>query len=243
MAFVTSGLGTIQITLDTKDIEAWLRVAPKQIPFATAYALTRTAGDIKKEETAVIKRVFDRPTRWAVNSLYTTMATKDRLQATVEFKDGAWRYMKPHIMGGGRNTKRFEDVLFGARYAVPGSGMTLDRYGNAPGGTIARIMSHLKAASDPQQNITGSKRSKAKRKNSRYFFRTTEDGMQQNIVYERKGRSISPVLVAVTAPKYRKRFPYFETAERVYGERILPNFAIAFQRAMGTSGYKGKWKP
>jgi hypothetical protein len=59
---------------------------------------------------------------------------------------------------------------------------------------------------------------------------------------ERKGREVKPVLVGVRVPRYRKRFPFYETAAAVVADRLAINFEVAFQRAMATSGYKGKWR-
>ena len=57
----------------------------RHIPFVTAFALTKTAQDIKGAEVAVIAEVFDRPTRFTLNALYVKPATKQTLTSAVLF--------------------------------------------------------------------------------------------------------------------------------------------------------------
>jgi hypothetical protein len=87
------------------------------------------------------------------------------------------------------------------------------------------------------QNATASRRSRRSRTSSAFFMLKNRD-----IVMERQGRTIKPVLVGIRAPRYRKRFPFHETAQRVIDDRLAVNFEIAFQRSLETSHYKGKWR-
>lgn len=102
--------GFFDVRADVTFITRQLGIAEKQIPFLTAYALTKTAQDIKDAEYKLIGQVFDRPTRFTLNSLFVRPATKSNLVASVEFKEGfgsvpAWRYLGPHVDGGGRQKK------------------------------------------------------------------------------------------------------------------------------------------
>ena len=63
------------------------RLEREQLPFAAAFALTKTAEEIKKQLQAEMREVFDRPTRYTINSLFLEAATKDRMQARVWIKD------------------------------------------------------------------------------------------------------------------------------------------------------------
>lgn len=211
------------------------------VPFVTAYALTKTAQDVRTEERKVMQDVFDRPTRFTLNSLFVKPATKHNLTAIVHFKEGfgsvpAWRYLGPQVEGGPRRHKSFERHLIRAgimrqdEFAVPGQGVRLDAYGNMRGGDISRILSQLAASPDAHQNIT--RRSKArvkKRGAARYLLlRGTRaaDG-----IYHRKGtREIMPVLIFVPQPQYAKRFPFFETAQQVSRQRFAPHFHEGWTR-------------
>lgn len=217
----------------------WLDdVQKKQLPFAFVLAMTKTAQDVKREEITTMKRVFDRPTPYALNALQVKPASKQNLIASVEFKEGggtpAKRFLNPQVHGGPRSQKSSEKrlaALYGATsFAMPARGLDLNKYGNVNGSVFVRILSQLKISSDPLQNATGSKRSKGKRKASAFFI-PKSGGM----VMERKGSMVRPVLVFTKAPNYTKRFPFYETGERVVAERFGVNFEIAFQRAMATA--------
>lgn len=231
--------GDFVIAFDKTNLDAFLRIAPDQVPFAMSFALNKTAQAVKAAEYEGMKAAFDRPTPYVLRSLQFppwAWATKRKLEATIGFKDGAWQYVKPHVIGGGRSLKRYEHRLFAGRYSSPGRGAKLDKYGNMPGSALTKITSQLGASSDPNQNATNSARSKAKRKASRYFFNA-----DQSVIYERKGKAITPVLVVTRAPTYKPRLDYHGIALTTYQQRLLPNFGIAWQQAMATSGFKGKW--
>lgn len=227
------------------DVSRWLDDAQRrQIPFATVYAMTLTARDVREAEISVMKRVFDRPTPYTLNALRVEPATKHTMIASVAFKEfggtPAKRFLNPQVHGGGRSQKAHERQLApymgSTMFTVPGAGATLNAFGNINGGVYTRILSHLKAG-DPFQHASGSRRSRGKRKASQ-FFGVRPGGKLKGGVYERKGRAIKPVLIFTRPPRYRKRFPFYETAQRVVAERFNVNFEVAFQRAMANSGYK-----
>jgi hypothetical protein len=145
-------------------------LAKRQVPYATAKALTKTAQDIKAEELREVQRTIDRPTPYAINSLRVDPATKNKLEATVRFKDKsdagkgnpAANFMLPQAEGGKRNIKRFESalqrigVLPQGMYIVPGEACPLDAYGNIPGSFIVQILSYFRAFGEQgyRANIT-----------------------------------------------------------------------------------------
>lgn len=128
----------------------------KQLPFATALAITRTAQIVQKDEIKEMRDVFDRPTPYTLRSTYMQPATKKKLRAEVGIKDEATeavppvKFLTPEIRGGGRRLKTFERALrsVGALpngyVAVPGTGAKLDAYGNISRGQIVQILSFFK---------------------------------------------------------------------------------------------------
>lgn len=54
-------------------------LARNKLPTAAAKALTFTAERVQLAEKAEMARVFDRPTRWTLNSIYKRSATATRL--------------------------------------------------------------------------------------------------------------------------------------------------------------------
>ncbi|MPS27573.1 MAG: hypothetical protein E2576_11070 [Alcaligenaceae bacterium] len=134
------------------------QAARQHLPFATARALTRVAGEIKVAERAEMARKFDRPTSYTLNSLYVRPATKQNLVARVWLKDDtskgtpATKYLLPQVEGGGRNGKRFERALQSRGvlpkdwYAIPGDAAQLDAFGNMAASQIRLLLSYFQAA-------------------------------------------------------------------------------------------------
>lgn len=222
------------------EVSRWLDDAQrKQVPFASVLAMTMTAKQVQQEEIGVMRRVFDRPTPYALNALKVKPATKATMLAKVEFREfgggtPAKRFLNPNVHGGARSQKSHEvqlaSLLRGYSYLVPARDVARNAYGNVKGGFFTRVLSQLKVSRDPMQNATDSKRSRAKRAKSAFFIPKTGD-----MVMERTGKGVKPVLIGVRVPQYRKRFPFYETASRIVKERIGINFEIAFQRAMATA--------
>lgn len=242
----------ISIKVDASDVRRAIReLAAEDAPFVTAYALTKTAQEIKQEEIKSMSSVFDRPTKFTLNALYVKSATKTDLTAEVYFKDGfgsipAWRYLGPQVEGGERKHKAHELRLIRAghmlpqEFAVPGKGVKLDAYGNMPGSLIERILSQVQAAeqlSGYSANATGKSLKRArKRKIGRYFvLRPGGAGPgNRNVapgIYFRAGaREIVPVIMFVKSPKYQKRFPFYETARAVADRRLMVYAREGFER-------------
>lgn len=242
--------------VETADVIAALgNLAKEDAPIVTAYALTKTAGDIKSAEIDSMKSVFDRPTRFTLNALRTKPATKRDLVAEVFFKDGfgsipAWRYLGPQVAGGARVHKAHEKRLIRAghmtaeEYAVPGAGAKLDASGNISGSTIERILSQLGAAEQfagYQANATNSRRSKAKQKKAGTYFvlRAGASGRSNRSVapgiYHRTGlKEMVPVIMFVKAPRYQKRFPFYETAGATFDKHLVARAREGWDRFVGS---------
>lgn len=217
-------------------------VYAKDMPFLCAYALTKTMQGVQLAEREVMGSVFDRPTPYTQRSLAVIPATKERLATQLHVREGggtpAWKFLDPEIEGGARRKKSFElrleraGILKPGEYVVPGAGIALDAYGNIRGGTIERILSQLGAAEQwagYQANMTTRSRKRALRKaGGRYFvLRGTKapDG-----VYFRSGGKIVPVLIFVPRPHYRPRYPYYSTAEKIFGRAFAANFHDGWRR-------------
>jgi hypothetical protein len=81
----------------SKKLDAY---AYKQLPFATATALTALGRIVQKAEQQAIGSVFDRPTPFTVNSVGVKPARKDIPTAEVFVKDIAAAYLAPYEFGG-----------------------------------------------------------------------------------------------------------------------------------------------
>lgn len=197
----------------------------RQLPFATVYALTKTAQDVQQAEYAAMRQAFDRPTPFTLASLYVSPATKLKPVASVQFKEGfgsvpAWRYLGPEIEGGRRVKKAHErrleaaGVLKADEYAVPGRSAKLDSYGNMRGSQIEQILSQTGAAGGSGYLANQTARSRRRNTTRARYFVMRDRGVPPGIYERGAGRTIVPVLVFVRQPRYAKRLPFRETAEQ-----------------------------
>lgn len=145
-----------------------------RLPKMMAMALTEAAKGVQAEVVKDMNKVFDRPTRWTLNSLYVKPATQSDQSASVWFEDDIAagngtppaKYILPEVKGGPRYLKRFESALRKAgvlpegMYAVPGEAAKIDAYGNMDRGQIIQILSYFKAfpAVGYRMNITQKKK-------------------------------------------------------------------------------------
>jgi hypothetical protein len=181
----------MRIKIDTKELietSKWLGNVAKQIPYATALALTRTAQKVQAREVGVMKVVFDRPTPFTLRSLYMTPAKKTNLEAEVGLKVPWLRkehYLTAQIHGNTRRNKGFERKL-GGLYLTPADEMKLDRYGNVPNSTLNRILSSLgRAETTAGYTANISARSALRGKARDFFFlKNARNGLLPG-VYER----------------------------------------------------------
>lgn len=249
----------LTITNNLERVAAKLGVLEKQATFATAVALTRTARDIQVAIRDEMQQVFDRPTRFTLNSLFLRPATKVKLEARVWVKDSERpsHYIKPEIEGGARPQKRFEEllrqrgILAPDERVVPGQGAKLDAFGNMGRGQIVQILSQLRAfnLSGSMQNATNSRRSRAKRAQVQYFYaikgRTMDFGrnkgraqhLQSGVYAKTADGRIVPVMLFVRSAVYQKRLPFFATGRRVFDRNFERHFETEYRKALATA----KW--
>ena len=223
------------------------RLERDQLPFAAAAALTGTAQEVKKALVGEMNSVFDRPTRWTLNSLFVDPATKGSMSARVWMKDKvpgsggtpATEWLAPEIYGGPRSEKRSETMLSGSnrlpagKFIMPGRGMKLDAYGNISRGAMNKILSGLGAQQDRYANSTDSRRSIGNLK--RYFI--IKKGNRPLGIAERTGKGKDGMRMVIAfgrRPQYSKRLDFFGVAEQVAKDRLPVQFELAMARALAT---------
>lgn len=242
----------------TEKLPAFLTdVAEKQVRFATAVALTRVASQAKRDLRDEMPRVFDRPTPYTLNSLFMKAATKKTLQAIVWLKDFAPKgnpaaeYLLPQIYGGPRKDKRSELLLRRAGILPPGRFITpaeftpIDAYGNIRKGFMTKVLSQLRAQTDPYQNETARSRARKKSRSGglSYFLPDTKRSGQARAIYERVdfafGSALRPVLAfARKRPTYEPRYRFIEIATKNTETRFRAEFDPALQQALATASQK-----
>jgi hypothetical protein len=235
--------GTVQAA-----INALTDLQRRQLPFASARAITKTAIQAKAELREEMARVFDRPTPFALNSLRIQSATKTRLEARVWLKDEwsvgskgtpATKYLAPEIFGGGRGQKSMERALHQAgilpsgMVCVPAINAELDAYGNLPPGQIVQMLSSLGVMQDIWARQT--RRSMRRHRTPSEFFVMTQRNHVPFGIYRRKGSVVKPFIHFVKAPRYQPRFEFFDVAQKVVDRDLARNFNESMRQALETA--------
>lgn len=244
MGYLSAG-SIVQITASSniRQFQTRLLNDVKQLRYASAVMLTKTAKDVQK---AIVDRMgvdFDRPTKYTLGSMTIKPAKKDDLEAIVKPRDvvgrgtPAEKYLTPQIFGTSRNRISSERKLDAAQYmlpgefAVPAKAAELDGNGNFKKGMWNRIPSEIKAAGEAKQTTRTRKKNKGVAKKS-YFVIDQHGSALKPGIYRRVGKRIEPVLIFVSSPRYAKRLRYFETADATFAARLLSNWNTAYDMAM-----------
>ncbi len=233
---------TLSVTSNMPEVlDRFDKVGTRQLPFALAVALTRTALDVRTAEVAKMRQVFDRPTPYTLGAFQVRPATKANLVAVVEQKQQAGRrdYLKREAIGGSRASTALERLLAvklpyaGVLTAIlPADNARLDQYGNWSNGQRNEVLAAVGAMRDSTSNRTA--RSLKRKKNPSKFFIPTS-GLPPAI-YERTGRGQLKVILAFTAvaPTYQPRFPFYQVAEDTAQAVFQSHLSAAFARAATT---------
>lgn len=234
----------IKVSHDLKKMTKNLnKLERKQIPFATSLALNKTAQKVKRAQRNEMQDVFDRPSRFTLNSVYIDSATKKNLAARVWLKDwslkggSADRFLGPQIHGGPRPLKTFEKllnrrgILPDGFYVVPGKRAKLDRYGNISRGLLGQILSYTNSQRDPLQNTKRGRRgTKAK-----FILFDARDGKPGGLWQIADNGGVYPVLIFVKNPKYNKRYNFDAVARQTHRIHFPKEFKFALRRALRTA--------
>lgn len=230
----------------------------RQIPFASARALTRTAQLVQAAEVHEISDVFRQPTPYTLSAVALRPATKESQSAYVWIKSDsakgtpAEKYLSAEIEGGSRSLKRFElalrsvGALPDSYYAVPGSGAKVDSYGNMDRGQIVQILAFFKAFPEAgyRANITTAGRqrlakgTKAKQ-GFAYFVGRPAGGKLPLGVWQRTsfahGSSIRPVLIFVPSVLYEPIFDFYFVASTIITRNMDKEFRSALADAVASA--------
>lgn len=243
----------ISVKSNIKQVQKeWTRLQKKQLPFATAVALTSTAwliagrrgkkGDLELD----LPKYIDRPRK--TNAFYAKKATKQSLTAEVRFKDSGRNpgtqvypasYYYAQVFGGPRRAKAHEKslrrmgILGSNEFTVPGTGMMLNKFGNLTGGTYSKILADVNATYTGGDDIGsgfGQRTTKAKKK--KYFYHPTKP---RGIWIRAGKRRAYPALMFIKQPQYKKRFPMQRLVDDAVDRRFTKEFRKAMAYALRTA--------
>ncbi len=115
------------------DLSNQLRTLRKQIPFATAQAMTVVVRKIEDAQKVAIQRNLDNPTPFTVKSVKSRGARKSDLKAKVFVMNTAAAYLEPFEIGGVHK-------LNGSALLNP-KDIKLNKYGNLPRNKLSSLKS------------------------------------------------------------------------------------------------------
>lgn len=208
----------IKIKADTKQVKRFLRnVQKKQIPFATARAITQTLIVAKKDVIRQLDKDIDRPTPFTRRAFRVDGANKKNLTGRLFAMRKQDEYLQWAIFGGVRTPK---GTAFALRPAKPGPGaIRLNRFGNIPKGQQARAQLAKGAFSATINGVAGIWMAPKKTKSGKI----------------RKGSRMRLLLAYERQAVYRPRYRFFERGQnsiRVNWPRI---FSRSFRSAIRTA--------
>ena len=236
------------LTIDSKEFVVSLGNINKNIHFAGVVALTRTAVIARKDVQKKMVQIFDRPTPYALNSIYVEPAKKEDTEPVAKLgfksldmesaKGKSW--VNPQMFGGPRVQKSFEKAISDGgveaagiqtgrfRFLVPTRIMKRDGYGNVPRSQLNKM----------KQDIVGAVKEgsiqKTKAPKVGYFVRYNKGG--RPMIFNREalakrhdqGAKQFPAMIFVAQPKYKPHFP----AGKIIEESVDANLEKEYAKAI-----------
>lgn len=245
-------MATISVQIEGMDqLKRKLDGIANQIPFATALALTRTAQLAKSAIEAEMSNVFDRPTRWTVQSLRLLPARKNSLTARVEMKNEAvksapaTKWLSPQVDSGGRPDKasernlRARSILKHGQQTAFGKSAKLDKYGNLTKGQITKALSGIGGFEELgySANATESSRSVAKGNRRQYFV--MRKGRSALGIARRTSKKNMYILIAfVRTPTYSRKLDFYGIGQKIINSELPKEMGKAIEHAIRTARSK-----
>lgn len=200
---------------DPKKIGRFLSdVQKKQLPFATALAITNTLYRAKEGVEQQLERDIDRPTPFTKRGFRVQKADKRNLTGRLFIMPIQRSYLEFQIFGGIRRPKGTALALPPAK-SMPGD-VRKDAYGNVPRSQRAKQLLAKGAISTKIGNVAGVWQPPKKTKTGKV----------------RKGSRMALKLAYVKQATYRPRFRFFERGQAEINKHFTSEFQKAFARAM-----------
>ncbi len=180
------------------DLSNQLRTLRKQIPFATAQAMTAVVRKIEDAQKVAMQRNLDNPTPFTVKSVKSRGARKSDLKAKVFVMNTAAAYLEPFETGGVHK-------LNGSALLNP-KDIKLNKYGNLPRNKLSSLKSKENTFIGDISGVNGvwQRRKSKKGKKGRKRLQRSPNGT-------RRDRKKQPM------PKLLIRFGYALPVEPVLG--------------------------
>lgn len=213
----------------------------KTIQLAVNRSLKDTAFQAQQEVKAEMRRVFDRPTPWALDTVRVDQSKKGTVAIGLTANRGnsadTWTnpaFAKPQVEGGERGIKRVERVLRSGGILPPGMSIApareawLDQYGNINGQELMQIIRSVGGLGE-RSRLMGFKRgTKRSRAQNRYFVQY-KAGRPYGI-FEVIGKgNIRAVIVFIKKPYYKRLLNFYQVVQNTFLSRFRKNFQERFR--------------
>jgi hypothetical protein len=235
---------SFQFKSNSKQVNAKLaQLVAREMPFATAVALTRTAQTLKEQNERDIPTIFRNPKPWTKGAFRVIPAKRNNPRAFVARKNkvtgtasnvppNRQEYLEVQQDGGGRNPRAFETAIRmrgkGAenfRYASPTRDTHLDQYGNMSRARIKTMLGEI-GKKGGKFFVPKSSHPLALRGGDGVFER-----MAKNKVKKR-------LHLFNTLPTYRPKFRFYKRMT-AYGKTAFPRiFRVELRNALRTSRFR-----
>ena len=226
----------MEIKVEVKGLDATLaRLGGlgKQVDYATAVALTKTAKVVQAYLPAELDKALDRPTPFTKRGVFITPARRDTLFAVVGIKDIQAKYLRWQFDGGTRAP--------GAKGLKLPSAVNLNEFGNIPKGVIKQLIGVARRETGLK------KRTATKIKVSQkveIFYGDPADvgghkfppGIYKRVNHGGGRHQLIPLIVFPrVAARYKKRFDFPSFAAKIVDREWPAQFDAAFKTALETA--------
>ncbi|MFH5923830.1 hypothetical protein [Roseomonas xinghualingensis] len=187
-------------------------LAQRQVPFATARALTSMAQTAAVANRRALPSVFDRPTPFTMNAFSVQPARKGKPIARVFAKPRQAEYLQMQETGGTRTPELSKQGGTGKGQAlVIPRAIRRNAFGNIPRGALAAAKKRKDVYVGRTETGAGG------------FFRRLADG------------GLQPLAVFVRAAKYKPRLGFQARTAKVVKATALPAFREQLAKALATA--------
>lgn len=212
----------------------------RQVRYATAVALTRTAQDVQRAIPSALEKSLDRPTEFTKRGTYIKAARRDMLESEVGFRPIQAKYMQRQIEGG---------VVHAGPSGIklPGN-IELNAFGNIPKGTIARLKAAAKNGSLGAALAKRIGAQKDRRKGAapiQLFYgqpvgkhwADAPVGIWRRIPAPPggKGKLVPVILFEKKPARYQPRFDFVALGRSTLKSNFFRHFEVEYQKAIATA--------
>ncbi|MDR2697156.1 MAG: hypothetical protein LBB40_01625 [Holophagales bacterium] len=237
----------MEMKITLPDFKKTIDKMDKQVLFANRLTTNKLMKDIKVALVDEMKRVFDNPVKFTLNSvrlLYAGMkygGSNERMQIGIIYIDDVIKqkdkdktapghYLWAQVKGGQRAKKPFElGRPYRGGFLVPAHTAPRDRHGNIP----AKIYQQIKHDFDARK----SGKTNSEKQDQVYIGPTLKNSNRMGVwLRDNKRRKLTPILVWTPKVKaYKKRFKMNDIGERIIKDKVDKYFAESLDHARRTA--------